>query len=51
MIISFDLDDTLIPGVKKFETEKRSIFQQLCGIEKIRTGTIKLMKACKMQVS
>ena len=47
MVISFDLDDTLIPGTKKFETEKRSIVQKLCGIEKIRVGTIKLMKACK----
>lgn len=49
MIISFDLDDTLIPGVKKFETEKRSVFQKLFGIEKIRLGTIELMKFCKRQ--
>jgi hypothetical protein len=49
MIISFDLDDTLIPGIKKFETEKRSIFQKLCSIEKIRIGTIELMKSCKLQ--
>lgn len=49
MIISFDLDDTLIPGIKKFETEKRSISQKLCGIEKIRFGTIELMKSCKLQ--
>lgn len=49
MIISFDLDDTLIPGVKKFETEKRSVFQKLSGIEKIRLGTIELMKSCKRQ--
>lgn len=49
MIISFDLDDTLIPGIKKFETEKRSVFQRLCGIERIRTGTIELMKACRSQ--
>ena len=49
MIISFDLDDTLIPGIKKFKTEKRSIFQKLCGIERIRLGTIELMKSCKLQ--
>jgi hypothetical protein len=49
MIISFDLDDTLIPGIKKFETEKRSILQKVCGIEKIRTGTIELMKTCQLQ--
>lgn len=49
MIVSFDLDDTLIPGIKKFETEKRSIIQKLCGIEKIRLGTIELMKSLKLQ--
>lgn len=49
MIISFDLDDTIIPGIKKFETEKRSILQKLCGIETIRLGTIELMKTLKLQ--
>ena len=49
MIISFDLDDTLIPGNKKFPTEKRSIFQKFWGIEKIRLGTIELMKSCQLQ--
>lgn len=49
MIISFDLDDTLIPGIKKFETEKRSVFQKLCGIAKIRLGTIELIKSLKLQ--
>jgi hypothetical protein len=44
MIISFDLDDTLIPGTKKFETEKRTIIQRIFGIEKIRLGTIELFK-------
>ncbi len=44
MIISFDLDDTLIPGTKQFETEKRNIFQQLTSQEKIRLGTIILFK-------
>jgi hypothetical protein len=47
MIISFDLDDTLIPGTKRFATEKRSIFQRLLGIEEIRVGTIELIKACQ----
>jgi len=49
MIISFDLDDTLIPGNKKFETEKRSTLQKFWGIEMIRLGTIELMKSCKLQ--
>ena len=49
MIISFDLDDTLIPGIKQFETEGRSFFQKLFGIEKVRLGTIELMKKCKLQ--
>jgi hypothetical protein len=49
MTISFDLDDTLIPGIKKFETEERSIFQKLCGTERIRKGTIGLMNTCKLQ--
>ncbi|MBO9699742.1 MAG: hypothetical protein J7604_05985 [Sporocytophaga sp.] len=44
MTISFDLDDTLIPGTKLFETEKRNIFQTLTGQEKIRLGTIALFK-------
>jgi FMN phosphatase YigB (HAD superfamily) len=44
MIISFDLDDTLIPGTKQFETEKRNIFQQVTSQEKIRSGTIILFK-------
>ena len=47
MIISFDLDDTLIPGAKQFATEKRSIFQRLLGIEEIRVGTVELIKACQ----
>lgn len=49
MIVSFDLDDTLIPGAARFETEKRSMLQRLLGIEKIRVGTIALMKACRLK--
>jgi phosphoserine phosphatase len=44
MIISFDLDDTLIPGTKSFETEDQNLLQKLTGIEKIRKGTIELFK-------
>jgi hypothetical protein len=44
MIISFDLDDTLIPGTKKFETEKQTILHRLLGLETIRFGTIDLFK-------
>lgn len=40
MTISFDLDDTLIPGRKRFKTERQSLFQKLVGYEKIRLGTI-----------
>ena len=44
MIISFDLDDTLIPSTKRFLTEKQNIFHKILGIEKIRLGTIKLFQ-------
>jgi hypothetical protein len=44
MIISFDLDDTLIPGTKTFETESQNLMQRLTGIERIRKGTIELFK-------
>jgi len=47
--ISFDLDDTIIPGIKKFDTEKQTMFQRMCGVEKIRTGTIELVKALQTQ--
>jgi FMN phosphatase YigB (HAD superfamily) len=49
MVISFDLDDTLIPGTKQFATIERNFLQKLWGVEKIRTGTIQLMKACQAQ--
>lgn len=44
MIISFDLDDTLIPGTKTFDTEDQNLLQRLIGVEKIRKGTIGLFK-------
>lgn len=47
MTLSFDLDDTLIPGTKTFPTEKQNIFQRLTGIEKIRRGTIALIHNLK----
>jgi hypothetical protein len=49
MIISFDLDDTLIPGAKTFATENRSMFQRLLAIEEIRIGAIGLIKACQLK--
>ena len=49
MIISFDLDDTLIPGIQQFETGRRSFLQRVCGVEKVRVGAIALMKACKAE--
>jgi len=47
MTISFDLDDTLIPGTKRFETEKQTIVHRLLGIEEIRLGTIDLFKSLR----
>lgn len=49
MKISFDLDDTLIPGCIAFPTEKQNAFQKLLGIEPIREGTINLMKQLKTE--
>lgn len=47
MIISFDLDDTLISN--KFELEKPNLFQRFFGLERIRKGTIDLFKELKKQ--
>lgn len=44
MIISFDLDDTLIPGMKQFPVERKSILSRLISRESIREGTVRLMK-------
>jgi len=44
MTISFDLDDTLIPGAKTFETERQTVLQRLLGLEEIRLGTIELFR-------
>ena len=43
MNISFDLDSTLIPNGKEFETEKLNGIAKLFGIEKIRKGTGELI--------
>ncbi|GAA3642287.1 HAD family hydrolase [Flavivirga jejuensis] len=43
MNISFDLDSTLIPNGKEFETENRSGIAKLFGIEEIRKGTSELI--------
>lgn len=47
MKISFDLDDTIIPGMKVFETEPQSLLHKVFGIEKVRKGTIILFKELK----
>lgn len=48
MKISFDLDDTLIPGsYNDFPTETRNLFQKLVNIERIREGTKELFKYLK----
>jgi len=44
MTISFDLDDTLIPGTKVFETEGQNLLQRITGTERIRKGTVELFK-------
>ncbi len=43
MNISFDLDSTLIPNGREFETEKRSRIAKFFGIEEIRKGTSELI--------
>ncbi|WP_428233109.1 hypothetical protein [Flavobacterium sp.] len=48
MIISFDLDDTLI-SKNNFQLEKSNLLQQFLGIEGIRKGTISLFKEIKKQ--
>lgn len=47
MILSFDLDDTLISN--KFESEKSNLMHRFLGIKKIRKGTIDLFKELKKQ--
>lgn len=49
MNISFDLDSTLIPNGKEFETEKRNGIVKLFGIEEIRKGTFELISELQNQ--
>ncbi|KAF2506844.1 hypothetical protein EYY60_20220 [Flavobacterium zhairuonense] len=46
MIISFDLDDTLI-AKNKFDLEKNNLFRKFFEIEQIRRGTVYLFKELK----
>lgn len=46
-IISFDLDDLLIPGIKRFPVERDLLWHRLFSREKIRQGTIPLMRALR----
>lgn len=48
MIISFDLDDTLI-AKNKFKLEKINLFQRLFGFECVREGTIDLFRELRKQ--
>jgi hypothetical protein len=47
MIISFDLDDTLIPASFKFKVERQNLFQRIFKIEKIRKGSLVLFNELK----
>ena len=49
MNISFDLDSTLIPNGKEFETENRSGIAKLFGIEEMRKDTRKLISDLQSQ--
>ena len=49
MNISFDLDSTLIPNGKEFETENRNGIAKLFGIEEIRKGTRELISDLQNQ--
>jgi len=40
MTISFDLDDTLIPGMKRFPTESQRFWHRLVSREKLGAGTL-----------
>lgn len=49
LVISFDLDDTLIPGAQAFDTEPQSWLQRLTGIEKLRKGTKDLISELRSE--
>ncbi|MFT4668231.1 MAG: hypothetical protein ACI8YQ_001023 [Polaribacter sp.] len=47
MIISFDIDETLISHVNEFQSESPTIRSRIFKTEKIRKGTIKLFQKIK----
>lgn len=47
MKISFDLDDLIIPGMKRFEIQPQSLLHKFFRLEKIRKGTPELLKKLK----
>lgn len=47
MIISFDLDDTLIPGMKQFPLEPQRIWQRCLAKERLRAGTVRLFQTLR----
>ena len=49
MTISFDLDDTLIPGTIRFATQAPGVWQRLFGHEPLRTGTADLMRSLQRE--
>lgn len=49
MNISFDLDDLLINGIKRFEVEKTGILQRMLTSEHLRSGTVELFEHIRSQ--
>ena len=49
MIISFDIDNTLIPYSNEFEVEALNIFAKLIGAEPLRKGTKELFRLLEKQ--
>lgn len=47
MIISFDIDNTLIPYSNEFEVEKRTQISKLMGEEPLRKRTMELFNELK----
>jgi phosphoserine phosphatase len=45
MTISFDLDDTLIPGTKRFDTRRIGLLHKIFGLETLRIGAVELIKS------
>lgn len=49
MKLSFDLDDLLIPGTKRFDVEAQGLFHRLLGTEPLRAGTVSLFRALRSE--